>query len=429
MASTRAQVQRLAYSYARRPGVGQWPRPGQRVSYEKAREMRRHPTIALARAFYVAPIISSHWSISVKDGARDEWGELVRENVFPFREKLLSTAIGASVDYGWTSWELVWEYMGDKEIVTQCKPLLVDITKILVGIQTGTRVGVHQWPLDGRAEIELYGRNKMIASFRPEGDDWYGQPIMDNLVLPYADWLDAQSSAARYDRRLSGPLLRIGHPIGASEIQGEMRDNFEIATEIGNNWEAMLPLIHPVKGEHTIGGMSSDSGSEWQFELLGDSATRSGSMIARMEYADKLFARGMLSPERSLLEGSHGTLAEAESHADSALMMREEDHRRFLDELNEQFVDNLLLLNFGPQAVGKVRIKPAVTDRNAIAFMREVYKLLATNPLTFSTIARGLDIDAITDEIGLPKLKSIMDSAEVPPSAEAMLKAFDELAQ
>ena len=67
-------------------------------------------------------------------------------------------------------------------------------------------------------------------------------------------------------------------------------------------------------------------------------------------------ARSILIPERSIQEGQHGTLAEAEAHGDVALAMCELADETIVDAVNEQLVEKILLVNYGDEAVGKVRI-------------------------------------------------------------------------
>jgi hypothetical protein len=86
-------------------------------------------------------------------------------------------------------------------------------------------------------------------------------------------------------------------------------------------------------------------------------------------YEALMFAGWLISP-RTGLEGSHGTKAEADTHTESANEGSESLQNDIVANLNKNFVDPLLRLNFGDKAVGSFKIKAA--------------------PLTFTKAARNI---------------------------------------
>ena len=122
----------------------------------------------------------------------------------------------------------------------------------------------------------------------------------------------------------------------------------------------------------------------WKVELLSDGGSLQAGFTGRLEYLDKLKVRGILAPERTVLEGQHGTLAEAEAHADVALTQADLTHHYVVDQLNTQVVDPLLALNFGQHARSAVQVMPAPIVDAKRSFYRDLYKTLVANP-TFQT--------------------------------------------
>ena len=129
--------------------------------------------------------------------------------------------------------------------------------------------------------------------------------------------------------------------------------------------------------------------------------------LLSLEYLDKLKVRGILVPERTGLEGQHGTLAEAEAHADVALTQADLTHRYVVDQLNTQVVDPLLTLNYGQHARGAVQVVPAPIVDAKRGFFRDLYKTLLSNPNFQAHELSALDLDALKDTLGLPKSTEI----------------------
>jgi hypothetical protein len=49
----------------------------------------------------------------------------------------------------------------------------------------------------------------------------------------------------------------------------------------------------------------------WRLEVQGSAGGQQQGFVDRLRYLDSLKVRGMLLPERAILEGQHGTLAES----------------------------------------------------------------------------------------------------------------------
>src|ERR1019366_10568860 len=105
--------------------------------------------------------------------------------------------------------------------------------------------------------------------------------------------------------------------------------------------------------------------SQWVLSQFDPGGTDySPGLVATLGYYDKLLFRGWLRPERVGLEASHGTRADAETHSESSVLDSEIVDRDFAGQFNRGVVDDVLTLNFGPQARGAVWVEPSpISDK------------------------------------------------------------------
>jgi hypothetical protein len=122
--------------------------------------------------------------------------------------------------------------------------------------------------------------------------------------------------------------------------------------------------------------------------------------------------RGMLQPERSILEGTFGTKADAGSHGDLSLLIAVELVEWVVAEINRLFVNPLLVTNFGPDARGSVYIKPAPIVDEDREFVRALMAgVLQANPDLLMAVA---DFDAMLDSVGVPKSAEVVEVGSMP---------------
>ena len=138
----------------------------------------------------------------------------------------------------------------------------------------------------------------------------------------------------------------------------------------------------------------------WSVELLDDKGKKQASFNDRLKYLDSQKVRGLLMPERSLLEGSYGTKAEAGVHIDLAIANMEATDRAITGMLNNQLVNQLLQLNFGDGFVNKVRVVSAPLIDKQITFLRDVYKELCKDDENIDMQALREKLNIATEEGG-----------------------------
>ena len=120
--------------------------------------------------------------------------------------------------------------------------------------------------------------------------------------------------AARYDRKIAGAYLLLHYPSFGQGIDqnGAKLDNVYLAQRILDKLEAASGVaIGDVPSELAPG--QDPNQTAWRLEVQGSAGGQQQGFVDRLRYLDSLKVRGMLLPERAILEGQHGTLAESQS--------------------------------------------------------------------------------------------------------------------
>ena len=393
------------------------------VSYDTYRAMRKHPTIALARALTVAPIVAGQWSTKAMPGASNDAVELIEINLFPLRSQIMEQALLSGIDFGWQAWEKVFILKDNRIRLKKLKPLLPDITDILVVPATGAFAGFIQ-----RFNTKLELSQSLLIPWRAEGTNWYGEPLLENTRVPYNSWFEVDSGAARYDKKVAGAHFLVRYPPGSTIVEGIEKDNFMIAKDLLGALESSGSVTIPALPIKYVERLNEQTGSSWQIELLSDKSPKQPSFINRLEYLDKLIVRSLLWPERALLEGKFGTKAEASIHAGAAITNMELMDEFVTRHINWHLVDQLLALNFGEKARGTVQLQSSPILDEKQQFLREIFLAVFKDPVGFAEMVEHLDFEALFDRLGIPALSTTETGSVVDEFREAFKIALRELA-
>lgn len=381
-------------------GSAQQPLP---ASYDTYREIRKDPTIALARALSIAPILAAEWSVEADDKSPDgavsigEAQEFIKQQFLPTRELFLERALFGGCDFGHQGFEKVFEYRDGRIVLKKFKPLLQDLTELLVDEGTGAFAGFRQ----KKTDVPL--SNCLLIPFRVEGTNWYGEPLLENAREPWNQKRKAAGGAERYDEKVAGAHWIVRYPIGETEDEnGTAMDNALLAKKILDAVESSGSFAIPQDVAAFANELAMENAG-WKIELLSDGGGRQPTFVTRLDYLDKQLTRALILPERSVLEGTYGTKAEAEAHGDLALTNAELTHDHVTRLVNWHAVDQLLALNFGDAWRGVVRLvaSPIVDER--LSFLKEVYTAVLTNPSGFLEEWGTLDTDSMKELLGVPK--------------------------
>jgi len=369
-------------------------------TYQTYRTIRKDPTIAMARALSMAPVIAGEWSIEAKDFVPDEIVDFVRDSYFPIREFFLEVAMSGGIDYGWQGFEQIYEEKDGKIRLKRLKPLIPDLTTILINKNTGSFAGYRQSDLD---KITVPVENALHVAFRVEGTDWRGESLLESARKPYDQWEESSKGARLYDTKVAGSHFVVYYPMGETEVSGVLTDNSIIAKNLLKNLEASGGATIPrLVAEHVED--LSDKEFGWDIVILADPTARQFSFTNRLEYLDKLKVRSILIPERAIIEGKFGTKADAGSHADLALTYMEITHRYVTSFINWHSVNRLVVLNFGEEFENSIKLESSPLQSPKLAFFRNVYESIIKNPTGFVNERLNLDIETFREELGLPQI-------------------------
>ena len=382
--------------------------------YETYRRMNRDPTLALARAMAKLPIIGATHSFEADDDVPDEVLATVQKSVDAIWPEIIETLLW-SLEYGWKSAEVVWDWDDGPLVPVRIKPLQVDITVILVDPDTGSMLGVRQREVDLREGKYIYYGNEV------EDQNYYGTSRHENIrELVYGPWRDTMKKLGEYLAKAAGVTPVVRYPIGqGTDAAGANDDNLKRAQAIiqglSQNIGMCFPYEIPAALEEGVrnGTLTMKDACAWMVDFLETKSDHSGGMINSARYLDSLKMRGWLVPERAGIEGQMGTKAEAEAHGDVGIGTAEQTHTGICRAVTRQLVDPMLAYNWGPEMRGKVRIVPAPLQDDARTLVRDIVKSVLTNPSALDVLLSTSDWDAMMDIAGVPKGQEIVDPASL----------------
>jgi hypothetical protein len=378
-------------------------------SYRSLRTIRNQPTIYLAAEFAIAPIMAANERIEADDDVDSEAVKFIQTQWDSIKDFLKARVLLDCQMFGWSSYEKVFEYKDGYITIKDTKHLLPEITTILINVNTGEVAGIKQ-PVVGLAfapstglPIELPPSRAMLFSWRPSGSQWFGESEIERVRGTYNDFMDANEGAKRYDRFIAGSHWIVHYPRGTSLASDGVTqvDNGQNAQTILNALESSGMVAIPQENIDSMNSVLNAKG--WEIELASDSSPRQPAFIERLKYFDTLFARGMGVPEKAILEGSVGTQSMSTVHANLAIVIMECKHKWLINNVNLQLINELVLLNFGKEMVGKIRLVAAPMIDEKREWLQSVYTKLLDDPNTRMEVDRNQLMDALD----LPKQDEI----------------------
>jgi hypothetical protein len=363
----------------------------------------------------LAPIIHTPWSYKQNNRAPEGAREHIHDMLEPIRDWFLQTAVFGALDFGWAPFEIVYEFTNGLIRIKKWKPLLQDYTTILIYENTGAFAGYANEPLQigaGATAEYVFEKYAMNINLEVEGTDWYGESVSDSLDSIQEKWDAVEKAAGRYDAKIAGASWVIYYPVGETLFAGVRTDNFTIAKNLLSNLESSGGIAVPDEISEHVDGLNDSIEKElqgkWRIELISAKDSSAAQFIDRQKYLDNLKMRAFGLPERSILEGTHGTKAEAESHGSIALGTIDTKHRMICDQVNCQTIDKILIDNYGKEAKGTVWIAPAPLIDMQFNTIREIYRLIIQNPDTLLQEVSSIDTGILRKELGIPSKGGVL---------------------
>jgi hypothetical protein len=407
-----------AFGLSQIPGFAP-PLPG---TYAVYRRMSAHPTLALAKSIVTAPILAGSWAMEMRrpDGAKvrrptisdgvqtdpldrqlADRSQFIQAQLQPQRTHFLVQAMRA-LEFGWSPFEKVWNVQNGTVTLQRLKPLLADFTFVQVD-EHGDFAGLTQ------IDVQLEPQKAFVYTHDGQAGNIYGRSRHENARQAWWNWHQVDERTAQLTTKIAAIIPMVHYPLGQSrDANGVVRDNSELADVVlaglGSGRGVKLPNLFANSDDPRISAELAGQ-SSWVISFLESSSAAQNlqGMTARQQYYDALMFRAWLRPERTGLETKYGSRADSQQHTDNSITDSELIHLDLCEQLNRGVVDDLLVYNYGPQAIGSVYVAPMPLLEKKRAVLTELLTKLWSDPALLTQFVAQTDMDAVFDVMEVPK--------------------------
>jgi hypothetical protein len=395
--------------------------------------MDKDPTIELVRGTLMGEILSVPRSYEAREGTPDWIVHLVSLALEPIMVGLLSDCFEA-LAHRWQPFEVVWStrrYTGvgkeEFQVPVFFKPLAPELT-LAVTTPGGRLIGVQQYDPDPKATdpLTLTGYKAFVfANEAPTGTPFGKSRHESCRARAWWPSIVANWMGMLIDNNESGSVFHVKGP--PTDLDGAKRitqaltrgkstysSNF-LATSRQSAPNAAIP-INP-----QLAGNSAYDIEQFNLQSRAPAAV---ALLDKLRYYDSLKVRAWRKPERALLEGQHGTKAEAETHSESSRSDGETVCLRIATALNQWTINELVTRAAGEQYRDCVRLVfGSLVDRQK-SWDERVIDAALGDPQPRAQMLNQLDVDAISKRRGLPANKNTISlKVDEPPDPLKLAKA------
>jgi len=370
-------------------------------TYSTYRQMRAHPTLAMARLIATAPFRTTPIEFVATHGT-EEQRLFMQETLNPLWANFVQQACFA-FDYGWKGFEKVFAVTpAGRLTLARLKPLNVDRTRILVDENTGAFAGLRQ------RDVTLPAEKVFVFTHDMEDDDRYGRSRHENVRGAWNAWNELLKKEGQYIGKIAGVVPIVKYPEGTGRDRtGALRSNFELAqavlANLGKGHGVAMPnQLAGWAEDMTRAGLDVSQLAAWQITFLEAGASHAHGFIEQMRHKESLMMRGWLVPERAALESSTGTRADAEAHGRVALSITEAVFEDLLRCVNRFMIDQLLMLNWGESARGGVVARACPADGARATMLRQIAVEALKKPADLDLLRRAIDFEKVLESTGIP---------------------------
>jgi hypothetical protein len=365
--------------------------------------MLRDPTIKLAVDVIVAMLMQQPWTVEGQDA---DICDFTWAQIEPYKEYIIRSSFRGLLKDGWRTFETRYDiedvdFRGGKsrrQVITGVKSLRSSMTDVLIDEETGDFIGVEN--TDRRGKKVVIDKNHVLwVNFDDEGYGDLGEALLRVPQDSWRKWNTCDAGAQRYDDKCAGGFTWIRYPVGATPetAGGDPVDHSELARRLGEAYKASGYGATPVDVDPESGEITE---SAWAMERVTDGGGLQPSFITRLKYLDSLKLRAFGIPERAATEGTFGTKAEAEAHADVAIIVNLERHKRMVQATNTHVVEPFNRSNWGKP--GACRLLLGKLDPEDRALFSTIFTALMTDPVFGEQIAGQVDVQAMLDKLNVP---------------------------
>lgn len=400
-------------------------------TFKEYRRMRNSPTIALAIAVATSAIRSSEWSFESDEGVEDWMVKFASDTILPLRSELVRQG-AFSLHYGFQEVYTPLTMNKDGLFVPEfLRPILPeDVKSIEVDERSLKVTGITPTkgdPIDASDLIHFVHDS--------EGGNPFGRSRHENIrEFAWEPWKNKSKRVADYCLKQASLIPIVEHPLGVSQLEGVATDNSEIAQRILDyipiGKGVRLPKILAPYAEQMIkNGAKPEEVMAWTIKFVECASGFGAEALELLKHDEALQMRGWLVPERTAIEGSNGTKAEAGEHANIMLETAQVDAEGIAQAVNDQLLQRLNVLNFGQSMKGKIRLKAAPINKERRAMLARIVEAFLTNPANYEVATSVFDLDGGMSELDLPKLRSVTNAPVVNPQMPGLSRRASGLIQ
>lgn len=381
-------------------------------TYSNYELMSSNPTLALAKAVKISPILAASWSWKVKSDIPN--GEAIKtwvQEVFDPHRFGLYNEMARALEYGSQTMEIVWETrIGVKPGVPNVryepkkfKPLNPHLTRVLIDQPTGKFDGITN------AGVILSPNEVLHYVFDMRNGNWYGRPLHENVRREFWEFKQDGVEAQKLSKKLSGiiPIAKVLAGMAKNPDTNEPVDRYDIMLKViqglasakGVVFESVLFDEGDLRANPELLKVSD---VDLEVLDLGSTTPALAAMLDKRKNSQMEFMQGWLLPPRTALEAQYGSRADAEEQGDVGEVHTELLHHEQTIFINKYAVNRMLELNLGPAYRDAVYAVPApIRDRNR-AVLKQILTSLMANSATVEMVLSILDDEAVLKQLNLP---------------------------
>ena len=355
--------------------------------------VRKHPTVAVGRALFQAPIITASWQIQANTAKDRALCEALRT----FHDDVVLHMARSCYDYGSAFWEIQPDYKEGGIWIPKLK-----------------RLSYKQSTLDTdlilrNGDAELSPGEYAVCTLNADVDSPYGEGILPNAFIAYAAYLEAEAAYGRYVKRAAGTHWVIKYPVGKTRFNGVMTDNLTIAQtifgEMTSSSRAFIPIDPDIAGQRAVKRVDNSTDGAWSMELMTDHGNVGETFRDRLRSCDTQLIRASLLPERSATEGSQGSRSDASQAGDMAMLIIEQSAIDMMNSFNGSMgLLNAVYMMNDRDMRGNAKLSTSPISRSDLTFARNLLTTVlqqTSDPWTVvdsNRIADAADVSFVRDK-------------------------------
>ena len=127
----------------------------------------------------------------------------------PIRAKAVGDGLRA-LAMGFTGFEKVWEVAGQRVVLVKLKPLLPEVTQVVVD-SNGNFKGLRNQPPSEPAR-DILGNKAFLYTYDGECGNYYGRSRHENVRVTWSQAMQTAERMAQYQKKIAGVIAQLHYP-------------------------------------------------------------------------------------------------------------------------------------------------------------------------------------------------------------------------